>query len=67
MENINLETSSILKSADDFTSFTAVIMQPDVDLQGDIASKEVIKKAKPASFMKKIVFVTKLLKSSTMH
>lgn len=53
MENINLEINTILKSADDFSSFKAVIMEPDVvDLHGDIASKEVIKKASHEYFLK---------------
>ena len=45
MENIEFNLSNIFKSNDDFSSFTAVIMEPDVDLHGDIVSEDVIKKA----------------------
>lgn len=43
---MQLSIKTILKSnQSDFSSFTAVIMEPDVDLHGDIASVDAIKKA----------------------
>lgn len=46
MEGINLVFKKILKSNQtDFSSFTAVIMEPDVDLHGDIANEDSIKKS----------------------